>query len=397
MTDSFRPVSLEFNTSLSKEIRKEQGIFFTPNAIRTRLFEVVTPHMPNPVNILEPCFGSGEFVHDALTRYPTAAIYGVEKNKTLADKVIANLETQSNVELRNMDFLDLPSWFQVDLIIGNPPYFVTEAKNTACMVGRGNIFVQFIYKCLTQHLTPGGILAFVLPTSFYNCSYYQPCRDYVIKHTTVIHIQNLDGGFYDTAQDTMLMVLRNTPPQTQQYSFTLHGHRYLSPYYKELTEFTQNTTTIASLGLTAKTGDVVWNQEKDELHDTQGTVVIYMSNIVNNTLVLDNFPERNPPSEKKQRIKTYKRPPVRGPAILVARGYGNAHYKLSYVFVPESMGSFYGENHVNVITASSPASQANLQRVLQSFADERTSRFLAMFVGNCALSKTELESVLPIF
>jgi len=34
---------------------------------------------------------------------------------------------------------------------------------------------------------------------------------------------------------------------------------------------------------------------------------------------------------------------------------------------------------------------------MTSFADPRTSRFLAMFIGNSALSKTELESVLPIF
>jgi adenine-specific DNA-methyltransferase len=47
------------------------------------------------------------------------------------------------------------------------------------MTGRGNIFVQFIYKCLTEHLKENGILAFVLPTSFYNCSYYSPCRNYI--------------------------------------------------------------------------------------------------------------------------------------------------------------------------------------------------------------------------
>ena len=400
MTDpQFHQPSLQFNTSIDKDDRKEQGIFFTPKTIRTRLFEVLTRHATVVTNILEPSFGSGEFILDAAEHYPQAEIVGVEKHPQMCNTAMTTMAGRTMITLRNLDFLDFPNQ-KFDLIIGNPPYFVTKAKNPACMTGRGNIFVQFIYKCLTDNLVLGGTLAFVLPTSFYNCSYYQPCRDYIIKHTTILHLENLDGGFYDTSQGTMLMVLRNTPPLTdnQPYSFTLHGSRYLSPNYKELTLLTTNTTTLATLGFAVKTGDVVWNQEKGNLHETQGKLVIYMSNIVNNTLILNNFVQRGKkPNEKKQRIKSFSRATTKGPAILVARGYGNAQFKLSYVYVPETFEEFYGENHVNVITATTPAAKNNFQRIMNSFADERTSRFLAMFVGNYALSKTELEDVLPIF
>jgi type I restriction-modification system DNA methylase subunit len=400
MTDNqFRQPSLQFNTSIDKDDRKEQGIFFTPKNIRTRLFEVLARHATTVTNILEPSFGSGEFVLDATERYPQAEIVGVEKHSQMCNAAMTTMAGRTMITLRNLDFLDFPNQ-KFDLVIGNPPYFVTKAKNPACMTGRGNIFVQFIYKCLTDNLLPNGLLAFVIPTSFYNCSYYQPCRDYIIKHTTILHLENLDGGFYDTSQGTMLMVLRNTPPssENQPYSFTLHGCRYLSPNYKELTQLTTSTTTLSALGFAVKTGDVVWNQEKSNLHETQGKLVIYMSNIVNNTLILNNFVQRGKmPNEKKQRIKSFSRATTKGPAILVARGYGNAQFKLSYVYVSETFEEFYGENHVNVITATTPAAKNNFQRILNSFADERTSRFLAMFVGNYALSKTELEDVLPIF
>lgn len=392
----FRPTSVQFNSTLSKELRKEQGIFFTPKTLRDRLFHILSLYMPNPENMLEPSFGSGEFIHDIVERFPNISIFGVEKNKEMYDALATATADKSNIVLRNTDFLDFPH-FMFDAIVGNPPYFVTDAKNPACMVGRGNIFVQFIYKCLTQHLVKGGVLAFIIPTSFYNCSYYQPCRDYITQKTTIVHLENLAGGFYDTAQDTTLIVIRNTPPPnpaTPAYTFTLHGSQYLSPNYKELAEGTKTATTLSALGLAVKTGDVVWNQVKPDLHDTQGTPVIYMSNIVNNTLVLNNFSQAN---KKKQRIKTYKRTPVKGPAIVVARGYGNSHYKLSYAFIPETNEPFYGENHVNVITATTPEGKNNFQRVLASFANPLTSRFLAMFIGNNALSKTELESVLPIF
>jgi type I restriction-modification system DNA methylase subunit len=395
----FRQDSLQFNSTLTKEQRQEQGIFFTPRQLRNRLFDVLKLHGAKPTSILEPSFGSGEFIEDALTVWPETAITGVEKNTTMYSAVQTKMSGIHHVALRNMDFLDFPKNWVFDLILGNPPYFVTKAKNPACMTGRGNIFVQFIYNCLKYHLIADGYLAFIIPTSFYNCSYYQPCRDYIVKNTTIVHLENLDGGFYDTAQDTMLMVLQNRPPSAQKHFFTLRRNAYLSPNAQELAEMTHSSTTLADLGMTAKTGDVVWNQEKPSLHETEGTLVIYMTNIVKNTLVLNNFKQlkSGESNEKKQRIKNYSGKPIQGPAIVVARGYGNAHYKLSYVFIPEGHEEFYGENHTNVITALTEDAKQNFPRVCASFADPRSARFLEMFVGNCALSKTELETVLPIF
>lgn len=79
----------------------------------------------------------------------------------------------------------------------------------------------------------------------------------------------------------------------------------------------------------------------------------------------------------------------------MCRGYGNA-FRLSYALVPETL-TFYGENHINVITATTAEARAAFPRIVASLADPRTADFLRMFVGNGALSKTELESVLPIF
>jgi hypothetical protein len=31
-------------------------------------------------------------------------------------------------------------------------------------------------------------LAFIIPTSLYNCSYYQPMRNYIQKHTTIKYV-----------------------------------------------------------------------------------------------------------------------------------------------------------------------------------------------------------------
>lgn len=383
----FRPTSLALHKSLSKEERQAEGIFFTPAPLRRKLFEVLELHGPpgGPATVLEPSFGSGEFLHDAKAKWPTATLYGVEKNPTLFRSIPDTMGT-----LTCTDFLVYPPR-PVDLVLGNPPYFVTNAKDPACMTGRGNIYVQFIYKCLMDHLNPGGLLAFVLPTSFYNCSYYQPCRDAIRAYTTVLHCETLEGGFYETAQDTMLLVFKKTPSTTNPHFVTIQGHAMLSPHARELEVLLAGTTTLKALGFAVKTGEIVWNEHKSDLHDTEGTLVLYTGNIVGTSVVL----KETMTAGKKQYIRGCKKEPVQGPALLVCRGYGNA-FRLSYAFVPAGT-TFYGENHINVITATTAAAKALFPRVLASFADARTAAFLRMAVGNGALSKTELESVLPVF
>jgi adenine-specific DNA-methyltransferase len=381
----FRPASLALHKSLSKEARQADGIFFTPAPLRQRLFDVLALHGVEPATVLEPSFGSGEFLHDAKARWPTATLYGVEKNTALFRSVPETTGT-----LTCADFLAYPPR-PVDLVLGNPPYFVTKAKDPACMTGRGNIYVQFIYKCLMSHLNPGGILAFVLPTSFYNCSYYQPCRDAIRREATVLHCETLEGGFYETAQDTMLLVLRKTPSATNPFFVEMQGNAILSPHARELETLLARTTTLKGLGFAVKTGEIVWNEHKADLHDTEGTLVLYTGNIVGTAIVL----KETMTAGKKQYIQRCAKEPVQGPALIVCRGYGNA-FRLSYAFVPANT-TFYGENHINVITATTEAAKALFPRVLASFADARTAAFLRMAVGNGALSKTELESVLPVF
>jgi len=380
----FRENSMDMNKKISKEERQAQGIFFTPASIRKRLFEVLDLYGVRPTSILEPSFGSGEFLLDAAVKYPSATLYGVEMNPVLFNSV------HTNAILTNADFLAYPP-VPVDLVIGNPPYFVTKAKDPACMTGRGNIYVQFTYRCLMSHLKSDGVLAFILPTSFYNCSYYQPCRDAIRANATVLHCENLNGGFYETAQDTMLLVLCKTASMIHPYFVNVNGCALISPQYKEIQALMVGATTLKALGFHVKTGDVVWNENKASLHDTTGTLVVYSGNIVNNTLAL----KTSMTGGKKQYIQKCTKDPITGPAIVMGRGYGNT-FNLSYAFVPATM-TFHGENHVNVITATTEAAAALFPRILDSFVDKRTENFLRMFVGNGALSKTEVESVLPIF
>ena len=374
----FSERSIQFGRILSTEVRQDYGIYFTPRGARSLVLRKLRELGVSPSTVLEPSFGSGEFLDDIRTEYPSATVYGVELSKDMYD------EYPESPTLVNSDFLEYHA-DPVDLVIGNPPYLVTKIKNPECQTGRGNLFVLFIYKCMTEHMREGSVLAFVLPTSFYNCSYYEPCRRYISKNSTILHVETIDAKYYETGQKTMIMILRKETPKTSTFVLSRGDSVYITPEYADLQKSLGGASTLRELGFSVKTGDVVWNQEKEKLSDTDGTLVLYTSNILDNKLT---FPKMK--GGKKQYIQGFGKKPCKGPAIVVSRGYGN-NYSFSWAFVPDVV-KFYGENHVNVITGP----PEHISRVVASFQNQKTSEFVRMFVGNGALSKTELETILPI-
>ena len=438
----FSTISNTMNKKLSKKERKDNGIFFTPKDARKKIFDYLENNFSNQrakLNILEPSFGSGEFLEDLYEKYPNSRIHGIEKNVKLYTKVKETITfgadskagigdntlgvgavgdsflispSMPTAKLVNQDFLEYKSETTFDLIIGNPPYFVTKIKEPKCMTGRGNIFVLFLYKCLTEHLKTNGVLAFVLPTSLYNCSYYAPCRNYIAKNTTILHVEDYnDIKYCDTSQKTMFLILQKEKPKSSatrrsegddNFLFKIGKHLYINPNYKELREIVTGSSTFKELGFDIKTGVITWNEYKKNLcsSPSDGVLLIYSSNIIKNKLVINNLKG----NEKKQYIKDVDKTPNKGPAILIPRGYGNS-YKFQYLIIEEGF-EFYAENHINVISsitfgADSKAGICNasitFDKIKESMDSDKTKEFIKLFVGNGALSKTELHTVFPVY
>jgi type I restriction-modification system DNA methylase subunit len=374
----FRPISVKMNAQLSKTERKKEGIFITPLKVRQRLFDVSRPHV-QPRSILEPSFGTGEFLLDAQEQFPSATLTGVEKNTALF-----NSFSSEGMTLICADFLEWKGG-TFDFIVANPPYFVMETEEKFTYMSRPNIYILFLYKCLTQHLAPNGVMSFVVPTSIYNCSYYQGMRDYLYEHTTILHVETLEKpGFKDTAQKTCLLVLQQGK-KNDNFWFR-RNYNYLSPHAEELTELTRNTTTLAELGLKVKTGNVVWNQHKSNLSDS-GTLLLYASNLTASELT---FPPLAAP--KQQYVKGLKKPTLKGRFILASRGYGNSS---TFHAVDVSFPEFYAENHINVIYSPEGNTEA-FERVLRTFHGTLGQTFMTLFIGNGAMSSKELETIFPI-
>lgn len=369
----FTDVSRTLTKELPSEVKKLHGIFLTPKSIRDRVWSLV----PSARRILEPSCGTGEFILDALERFPEAIVHGVELN----DRLAASIEPHERLKVTHGDFLEYREG-SYDLIIGNPPYAVTKRKQPECMKGRGNLFCLFLWKCLSSHLNPDGILAFVLPTSFLNSVYYEPCRAYIKANHTVLALEPAVGKYLETTQDTMILVVQN--------------RRSVSPYFfgtnlsynaSELAELCRTAVgTLTSLGFEVRTGSVVWNEHKNELSDSEeDTFLCYAHNIVGHRV--QPMPQRG---EKKQYIK---RPGRSGPVILVVRGYGNS-IALQYALC--ELPNVIAENHVNVVRPVTPEAAERIPLVLRSLADERSRAYLSYVCGNGALSASEL-AAFPVF
>lgn len=412
--EQFSELTIQITKALSKEEKKNYGIFITPNNIISCLYNSLKTYISseclhdktaNIKHILEPACGTCEIINYCDTIMNNVIIDGVELNKNIYNS-IQSLTFNNKVNIYNIDFVTYNPSKKYDLIIGNPPYFVCK-KNIVpkqyndYIHGRPNIFGIFIIHSLFL-LRPGGFLAFVIPNSFLNSIYYSKIRNYIKETCTIIKIEDytLFNDFIDTQQSTIGLILRknNTNYICQaldcDYSMLLNENYIFTDNSKQLKELFENSTTLDKMGLRVRTGQIVWNEVKNELtnHETN-TLLIYNTNITKtNTLEIKTFKN----NEKGQYITRDGRTE---PVLVVNRGNGNSAYKLNYALIKE--GPFLVENHLNEIYSPNKISEVKLlnlyNQIMNSFNNPKTKKFIELFLGNNSLSKTELETIFPIY
>ena len=405
----FSQLSIDLTKSLSKPIKKAQGIYFTPQSIIECLLNKILPHLSNTsnINILEPSCGSCEMIRALDNIFSGVSITGIELNTEIYSE-ITKLTFKNKVNLINSDFMTFNSEYLYDLIIGNPPYFVCKkesipAKYSEYITGRPNIFGLFIIHSL-QLLSPNGILAFVIPKSFLNSAYYANIRNYIKQTCDIIAIEDFEAvnDFIDTDQSTFGLIIKKLEKAKLMietvncpYSIMLNSNYIFTSDAELLSSYFENATTIQQMGLAVKTGTVVWNEHKDLLtSDDLNTILLYNTNVTNdNKIKLTTFKN----AEKAQHINMEG---STDPIIVVNRGNGNASYNFKYALI-EKLMPFVVENHLNMIYSPTPKKKSELisiyKKIIHSFETPKTREFIELFFGNNGLSKTELETILPIY
>jgi hypothetical protein len=405
--NQFTPLTIEITKSLTKSEKKEFGIFITPLSIIERIHKCILDHLDNDMSsvkkILEPSCGTCEIVKYCDNIYSDVTIDAVEFNDTIYSAV-KDISFKNTVKVVHSNFLKFESEKQYDLIIGNPPYFVCKKtdvpkKYDKFIHGRPNIFGLFILHSLSM-LKPEGILAFIIPKSFLNSLYYYQIRNYIKETCTIIKIDDYSdlNDFIDTQQSTFGLIIKKNsieqPVVECKYSMLFNGNFIFTDDAIKLKELFEGSTTLEKMGLKVRTGQIVWNEHKDELTDNvDDTILVYNSNISNdNKFVIKEFKN----DEKKQYINEAGRI---DPVLVVNRGNGNSAYKLTYALIEK--GPFLIENHLNEIYSPKKMEKNKLldlyAKITNSFKNPKTKKFIELFLGNNGLSKTELETIFPIY
>lgn len=145
----------------------------------------------NKGSILEPSCGNGAFLLPLLEKYSINSnntlktIQGIELDESVAPKII---------NVKNIDFFDLPLTYQYDTIIGNPPYVkyqnilqTTKKKLTSKLFDeRTNLYLFFIEKSIL-HLKQKGELIFIVPRDFIKASSAIKLNKFIAEQGTITH------------------------------------------------------------------------------------------------------------------------------------------------------------------------------------------------------------------
>ena len=378
--------SVDYLKSIDFSFRKNNGIFFTPKKLREKLISKLNINNKY-LNILEPSCGTGEFIETISNKWPYANITAVEKDNEAINiaKSIFN-----NVDFIQADFLEINLSKKYELIIGNPPYFEYKPPNHIkqnfrdIISGRTNIFMFFIKKSIDL-LKPNGYLAFVVPPSMNNGSYFKKLREYIIQKTRIADLEIIEKNEFDASQKTMLLILQKAR-NDGKYIFRKNGITIFSTNTAFLQKAWQNAVSIESLNCKVFTGPITWNQHKEKLTNSNKYLpLLWADNIQNNKLI---FP--NTKSKRKQYIIYDKC--LYGPAIIVARISGaSKSAKIKAAYVPSGF-EFQAENHVNVIQGPEEALRLIYNNLIKSDSVE----FIRRLTGNTQISSKELKYLLPI-
>ena len=116
----YSKLSKDLTCQLTKEEKKENGIYFTPPSCIHKNISLLQPYLLSSTKILEPSCGSCEYILTIHKNYPSISITGIEYNKNIYDSI--KHITNEKINIVYFDYLQFESREKYDIIIGNPPF-----------------------------------------------------------------------------------------------------------------------------------------------------------------------------------------------------------------------------------------------------------------------------------
>lgn len=460
--DASYMVGVLYTGMMPGKFRAALGAYYTPPALCERLLDMATEAGVDwrSARVLDPACGGGAFLSPVARRMaesledcsPRIALknilhrlHGFELDPfaawmsqvflevTLGDLCKA-AETRLPTLVRVCDSLEqTPEDDGFDLVVGNPPYGRTtlspemREKYRRSLFGHANLYGVFTDLAL-RFARPGGVIAYVTPTSFLAGEYFKALRALLGREAppaSIDFIVERKGVFADVLQETLLAAYRRggdpgtgqvnfiSPDEDRSIATTAAGSFHLPenpadpwlvPRTKAQSELIRHVDRLpyrlADYGYTVSTGPLVWNRHKASLRDQPGKgryPLIWAESVRPDGVFEFRARKRNhkpyfEPREKEHWVVTEL------PCVLLQRTTAKEQpRRLIAAVLPapfiEAHGAIVVENHLNMIkpiNGKPKVSPAALASLLNS---EVVDQIFRCINGSVAVSAYELEAL----
>ena len=360
-----------------------------------------------------------------------SSLTGIEIDPALAEfaRVAATsvIEQDATEVVLTGNGLELGEIGTYDAVIGNPPYRVLTPAERKCMpvwaketLGTyANLYALFMMRGL-QLLKDGGVLAFLVPTSFITGRYFKHLRQHLTSQSRILAIDTISQRkklFRDVSQDVCLLICRKGVPKrgarradariVNQGMKWRRQDRYLIDSYSDepwhaTPPVAKNSTvqTLEDYGYQVRCGSIVHNRDRGLLSGVRrkrrNAVPLVWGHVIKPGQNAEPASRRCQPGDGPVTFVSVleRTAPLTCPSIVLQRtNSGDQVRRIRAGIVDQTWidkyGAFYAENHVEVI---SPLPEVNqeiglrlLWRVLSSEAvDQRLRPLLSSNSVNIA-------------
>lgn len=330
--DASYVIGVLYTATMPGKIRADFGAYYTPPALCERLLDMASEAGVDwgSARVLDPACGGGAFLSPVATRMvrsledcsPKIALknilnrlrgfeldpFAAWMSQVFLEVTLADLCRAAGTRLTAVvtvrdSLASEPDDDGFDLVVGNPPYGRTRlspplrAKYRRSLYGHANLYGVFTDLAL-RFTRPGGIIAYVTPTSFLAGEYFKALRGLLGREAPPVSIDFISerkGIFADVLQETLLAAYRRggkpggghvhfiaqTPDggitATAAGSFRMPeapDEPWLIARAKAHSKLARGAQRmrhrLAHYGYRVSTGPLVWNRHKPSLRDRAG-------------------------------------------------------------------------------------------------------------------------------
>jgi predicted RNA methylase len=425
-----------YSELMESQRRASLGAFHTPPSLVRQLLDSAEAAGADwrSVSILDPACGCGMFMVGVALRARAAdlqksaasflatlpaRVAGVELDPFSAWIAQVMMEvallplcieagTRLPVLVRTGDALELAQEAAYDVVIGNPPYgkvkldVARRKRFERSLFGHANLYGLFID--LGVHLLRnGGVLAYIVPTSFLGGQYFKALRGVLASQCPLVSasfVESRNDVFEDVLQETLLAVFRKggasaEPSARGDSPWILPRH----PCARALTDrLAQMTGRLADYGYVVSTGPLVWNRHKEQLAyepAVQAFPLVWAESVKPEGFELSAQRKNHAPwirlLEGQDHLLT-----TTGCVVLQRTTAKEQSRRLMAGTIPEELLARHGgvviENHLNVIAAQGPT-PVSLETVRMLLSNASVDQAFRCISGSVAVSAYELASL----